>query len=294
MADYHVHLHPHGSYRGVGPEPGVYPDGHIESYVEAAAARGAGEVGFTEHLYRCVEAAPVLGRFWEETPHADIAAASEGFFVEDLTLSLDGYAAAVVAAKDRGLPVLLGLEVDFFPDTIDDVLELLAPYPWDFLIGSVHWIGGWAVDHPDSVFEFERRGVQTAYEDYFELETMLAASGAVDVLAHVDVVKKAGHVLPEAPIELYRKVVEAAAASGTAVELSSAGLHHPINEIFPAPEFLEMFAAAGVPLTLASDAHFPGDAARDRDVLVAAARRAGYSHRLRFRGRVADVVALEA
>jgi len=293
MGDYHVHLHPHGPYDGVGPAPGVYPEGHIEAYVAAAAAQGADEVGFTEHLYRCVEAAPVLGRFWEDVSRPELAAASEGFFVEDLTLSLDGYVDAVTRAKDQGLPVLLGLEVDFFPETIDDVLELLAPYPWDFLIGSVHWIGPWAVDHPESVFEFARRGVQAAYEDYFELETMLAASGTVDVLAHVDVVKKAGHTLPEPPVELYRKVVEATAASGTAVEVSSAGLHHPIGEIFPAPRFLEMFAAAGVPITLASDAHCPEQAARDRDVLVAAARHAGYSERVQFRARRAELVPLE-
>lgn len=294
MGDYHVHLHPHGPHDGSGPPPGEYPPGHIEAFVAAAAERGAEEVGFTEHLYRCVEAAPVLGRFWDDAPHADLATASEGFFVEDLTLSLDGYVSAVVAGKERGLPVLLGLEVDFFPDTIGSVLELLEPYPWDFLIGSVHWIEGWAVDHPDSVFEFDRRGVRRAYEDYFELETMLAASGAVDVLAHVDVVKKAGHTLPDPPVELYRKVVDAAASSGTAVEVSSAGLHHPIGEIFPAPRFLEMFAAAGVPITLASDAHYPHDTARDRHVLVAAAQRAGYAERVRFRARRSELVPLES
>jgi len=271
----------------------VYPPGHIEAYVAAAERNGADEVGFTEHLYRCVEAAPVLGRFWEGERHPDLATLTEQMVTEDLTLSLDRYVDAVTGARDRGLPVLLGLEVDFFPETIDAVLDLLAPYPWDFLIGSVHWVGGWSIDHEPSAFEFARRGVHQAYEDYFEMETMLAASGAVDVLAHVDVVKKFGHRPAETPFDLYRKVVDAAAASGTAVEVSSAGLSRPTCEIYPAPALLAMFAAAGVAITLASDAHHPNETGRGRDTLIAAATTAGYSHRLRFRRRTRSLVPLE-
>ena len=32
------------------------------------------------------------------------------------------------------------------PSGQDELAELLEPYPWDFLLGSVHWIGGLAVD----------------------------------------------------------------------------------------------------------------------------------------------------
>lgn len=292
MGDYHVHLHPHGPYDGTGPELGTYPAGHIEAYVGAALARGEDEVGFTEHLYRCVESTDVLGPFWEDPSNPDVEAMTRAFVAEDRTLSLDSYVDAVVGAKDQGLPVLLGLEVDYFPETIDAVLELLAPYPWDFLIGSVHWIAAWSVDHEGADFEFDRRGVRTAYEQYFALESRLAASGAVDALAHADVVKKTGRRLPAPPIELYRPVVEAAAASGTAVEVSSAGLHRPVAEPYPAPEFLRMFSAAGVAITTASDAHYPHECARDFDVIKHYARAAGYSERVRFRQRKSELVPL--
>jgi len=293
MGDYHVHLHPHGPYQGVGPEPGVYPAGHIEAYIEAAAARGVDEVGFTEHLYRCVESAPVLGDFWADEPGRDLAEQAEAFVRADRLLSLEGYIEAIIRAKDAGLPVLLGLEVDFFPDSIDAVVDLLEPYPWDFLIGSVHWVGGWSIDNGDVAYEFERRGVREAYEDYFALEAALAASGAVDVLAHVDVAKKRGRFLPEPPVDLYRPVVDAAAASGTAVEVSSAGLRQPAAEMYPGPVFLRMFHDAGVPITIASDAHFPQDCARDHDLAVAFARDAGYEFRLRFDQRESTMTPLE-
>lgn len=291
MSDYHLHLHEHEPAAG-GPPPGEYPPGHIEAYVEAAARRGVTELGFTEHLYRCVEAAPVLGPWWEGETDQRAAAHTAKFVLDDRNLSLDGYVTAVEAAKERGLPVLLGLEVDFFPDTIDAVLELIEPYPWDFLIGAVHWVGGWAIDSATATFGFETRGVGRVYQEYFELEAQLAASGAVDVLAHVDVIKKYGYRLPAPPLDLYRMVVDGAVASGTAVEVSSQGLRNPAAEVYPAPRFLRMFHDAGVPITLASDGHSPAAAAWGHAAVVEAARAAGYEQRLRFRRRERDLVSL--
>lgn len=284
MSDYHLHLHPHEPSPESLP-PGAYPAGHVERYVEAAAARGVTELGFTEHLYRCVEAAPVLGRFWEREERSDLAAHTARMVAADQTLSLERYVDVVLAARDAGLPVRLGLEVDFFPETIDAVVELLAPYPWDFLIGSVHWVGGWAIDSSGAAHEFARRGVDRAWEEYFAVEAALARSGAVDVLAHVDVCKKFGYRPAAEPAHLYREVVEAAASSGTAVEVSSQGLRKPAGEVYPSPGFLRLFAEAGVPVTLASDGHVPSEAGWGHDEVVAAARDAGYAEHLRFERR---------
>lgn len=292
MGDYHIHLHPHGPYAGDGPEPGLYPPGHIEAYLDKALSRGIDELCFTEHLYRCVESEPVLGRFWESEPRADLAEQTARFIAEDRTLSLEGYVEAVLAAKDRGLPVLLGLEVDFFPETIDAVLDLLEPYPWDLLVGAVHWIGGWSLDHPDAVHEYMRRGVRQVYEDYFELVTKLARSGTVDVLAHVDLAKVFGHRLDEPPIDLYQPVVDAASASNTAVELNTSGIDGPAGELYPSRPFLEKFREAGVGITLASDAHRAEDVGKHFDSAVESARVIGYESRLKFSRRRATSIAL--
>lgn len=291
MSDYHLHLHPHEP-ADVGPPPGVYPPGHIEAYVEAAAARGVEELGFTEHLYRCVESTGPLGEFWRDEPDADLAAHTAAFVAEDRNLSLESYVEAVTSAKDRGLPVLLGLEVDFFPDTIGAVLDLIEPYPWDFLIGSVHWIGGWAIDSSSSVFGWERKGLEWTWNAYFDLAVELAGSGVVDVLAHIDLPKKYGMRLPEEPLEEYDRVVSAAAASGTCVEVSSQGLRKPAAEVYPSAAFLRRFFEAGVPITLASDGHVPSEAGLGRDEVMAAAIAAGYRTRVRFDRRARSYVAL--
>lgn len=295
MGDYHLHLHPHDPYEGA-PEPGEYPPGLIEAYVEVAAARGVSEVGFSEHLYRCVEAAPILGRFWDEDstiPRA-VADATGGFVPGEQNLSLEKYVDAVERARASGLPVLLGLEVDFFPDKLDALLELIDPYPWDYLIGSVHWVGGWAVDSSATQDEFERRGPVEAHDTYYRVLTELARSGAVDVLGHVDLTKKYGYRLPDEPIDWYRAVASAAATSGTAVEINTNGLRLPAAELYPSASFLAEFASAGVEIVVGSDAHRAADAARGFDAAIAAARAAGYRHRVRFSRRLASRVPLDA
>ena len=198
----------------------------------------------------------------------------------------------VLRAQDRGLPVLLGLEVDFFPQNIDAVVEFLAPYPWDLLVGSIHFVRGWLYDRPFSREEMERRGVRRAYEQYFELETMLAASGSVDVLAHPDRIKLHGLRPPEEPLDLYAALVAAAVGTDTAVEVSSVGLRKPCAEVYPAPTLLRMSQEAGLVITLASDSHSADGAAWGHREVLAAARAAGYTHRTVFSARKRTLVPL--
>ena len=293
MGDYHVHLHPHGPYTGKGPPPGQYPVDHIEAYVDAAYANGADEIGFTEHLYRCVESKPVLGKWWVDDPRKDLRDFTKSYVRSERVLSLERYVQAVVDAKDRGLPVKLGLEVDFFPQTVDAVVEFLAPYPFDFLIASTHWVGAWGIDLEQQKFEFTRRGYATAYEEYFALETDLARSGHFDVLAHADVVKKQGVFLENEPLDLYEELAVASARGGTAVEVSTAGLYQPAREMYPSRSLLQRFYNHRVPITLASDAHVPEFCGRDRDKAVAFATSVGYTQRIEFTKRVGRLVPLD-
>lgn len=293
MGDYHVHLHKHGPYDGIGPPPGQYPIDHIEAYVEVAKARGANEIGFTEHLYRCVESKSILGEWWSSDPRKDLREYTKSYVRSERVLSLDRYVQAVVDAKDRGLPVLLGLEVDYFPDTAENVADYLDQYPFDFLIASIHWLGAWGVDLPDQTFEFDRRGPEQSYEEYFRMEAELAACGLFDVLAHADVIKKQGLLLPETPFDLYEELAVAAVRGGTAVEVSTAGLHQPAAEMYPAGPLLERFHSHRVPITLASDAHVPEHTARGRNGAVAFARSVGYTQRIQFRRRVGEMVPLD-
>ncbi len=204
MSDYHVHLAPHRAI----PEPVNFTADLVEQYVEVAAGRGITEIAITEHVYRCKEALPVLGNFWDDpTIPADIAAYTAGFVQAECNFRLDNYVSAVMAAKDRGLPVKMGLEVDFFPESIEGVMDLIDGYPFDVLVGSVHWVGGWAVDSQETQSEFDRRGLLTAYEQYADVLRQMADVGTLDVIGHADVPKRYGRALPAENGDIFQPVV---------------------------------------------------------------------------------------
>jgi histidinol-phosphatase (PHP family) len=230
------------------------------------------------------ESGPVLGDFWRNEPDP-VAAHTIRMIETERNMALDEYVAAITDAKDSGLPVLLGLEVDYFPETIDAVVDLLAPYPWDLLVGGVHWIGGFAFDEVKMIPEFDRRGVDQVFQAYFDLETQLAASETVDVLAHADLVKKHGHRAAVDLTDVYANLARATASSGTLVEVSSAGLNEPCEEIYPSHALLSAFRDAGVGMTMASDTHVPEGAGWGIDMVADHSRKAGYSQRAVFRQR---------
>ena len=292
MGDYHVHLHPHVP-RPDSPPPGVYPKAHVDAYVEAALSRGADEVGFTEHLHRFVDFEPALAGFWDTGDHRDLVEHSRRYYYHDLNLHLDRYVEAVQGARDRGLPVLLGLEVDFFPAHVDKVVEVLLGYPFDYLIGSVHWIGAWSVDHPDVAYEFARRGVRRSYAGPLRARRRLAESGLVQVLAHPDVVKKFGHRCDDEPIDLYRRVVDAARRGGAAWRVQRRPALRGGRTV-PGPSPVADGLRGGRADHAGQRRALPrAGCSAARIASVRYARSAGYRHRLKFGvGGAATLVAL--
>jgi histidinol-phosphatase (PHP family) len=258
ILDYHMHL------RGPAPDGGEGPLDHrveaIEPYVEAARAAGVDEIGFTEHVYYFRQTRPL----WHVPYHT-----------ERCVFDLEPYVTAILEAKQRGLPLKLGLEVDYEPGREEETRDLLAPYPWDFLLGSIHFIEGRGVDGEPRLVDDV--GVDATWLRYFEELAAAAASGLFDSLAHPDLAKVFGD-RPERGLEeeLHEQAVEAIAAAGVAVEVSTAGLRKPVGELYPDPHLLGLCRAHGVPVTLASDAHEAGLVGADFDRALDLLRGAGY------------------
>ena len=134
---------------------------------------------------------------------------------------------------------------------------MLAQYPFDVLIGSVHWLGTWQFDdiHNDvQMVEWTTRDVDDCWRLYAESLGELAECAAVDVLAHPDLIKVAGFQ-PASRDEFWEHMADAAARADISVECSSAGWFKPVNEAYPAPGFLDRLVSKGVTFTTASDAH---------------------------------------
>jgi histidinol-phosphatase (PHP family) len=251
VLDYHLHLWPH-------EESSV--DYHLEqvaAYCEEAATQGVSEIALTEHAFRFREIRATVGSFWERWGYEPTSQLMADYFDFHARNALEDYVTLAQAAKDAGLPVKIGLEVDYYADQMDDVGVLLAQYPFDVLIGSVHWLNTWqfdVLDDPDQMAQWHTRDVATIWNDYADAFTGLVASGVVDVVAHPDVIKVAGFV-PESTTDVWERMAVAAAAGNVAVECSSAGWFKPVGEQYPAGGLLDRFVAAGVDFTTASDAH---------------------------------------
>jgi histidinol-phosphatase (PHP family) len=128
----------------------------------------------------------------------------------------------------------------------------------DFVLGSVHFL-----DQPDQMFDsvpagaaqFAGREIDEVYADYFRRVREGAATGLIDCLSHLDLIKIHGH-RPKAPIvDLVSETLDFIAARGLAIELSTAGWRKPVNELYPSDEIIRLALAKGIRFTTASDAH---------------------------------------
>lgn len=238
LTDYHVHLRPDA--------PGTTADQYFtpanaERYREAASERGIAELGVAEHVYRFTQALEV----WQHP-----------YWTANAKDDLDAYCGFVREETD----LRLGIEADFIPGRDDRMRSLLEGRDWDYVVGSVHFLGDGAVDYDKYDVWTSARSADHVWKTYFTYLGELAASGMFDILAHPDLVKHWGQERPWPEKDLrfyYDLAMEQIAESGIAVEVSTAGLRKPIGEIYPDLAFLEMVVDAGNPIALSSDAHTP-------------------------------------
>ncbi|HKV45435.1 MAG TPA: histidinol-phosphatase HisJ family protein [bacterium] len=275
VTDYHMHL-----------ERGPWTLEWLERFVAAARERGLSEIGFSEHPHRFRECRAI---YPAPLPWVD------GHNTE----RLDSYLRLIEQARAAGLPVRVALEWDYIPGFEAALERAIRAYPWDYTIGSVHWLpprergdDWWGFDHPDRIGEWERRDVLDAYRQYFRIIAQAAETGGFDIIGHADVIKVFGY-RPKADVsELYEATALAFARAGVCAEINTAGWRKPVGEVYPAPPFLRACRRAGVPTLINSDAHLPEDVGRDFDRAAAVAREAGYSEVATFANRVRTMVPL--
>ena len=281
MLDFHLHVWPHH------PGTPVPTFAQLEKYCEKARSQGIDQIAITEHCHRFTRTVNEVMAHWARPRGGRVSEATDRILAAESGGDLDDYVSALVDAQDRGLPLLVGLEVDYWPGTVEPMRDLLAEYPFDILLGSVHWIDDWLFDaYETAAFaqEWNERDVDDVYARYVDSITELATSGLVDVLAHLDVIKVGGH-RPSRPAEHQDRLLRAVIDSGVVVEFSSAGLRKPIGETYPAIDALRELAAAGVGFTTASDAHVVDQIGMSYDRLRSMLAEVGVTELVSFRRR---------
>jgi histidinol-phosphatase (PHP family) len=191
------------------------------------------------------------------------------------------------------LEVLLGMEMDWLGAEQDFVRQAVAAWPFDYLLGSVHFLGHWGFDATAKDWEPLDTPTRYAhYAAYFVAIKAMASSGLFHIAAHLDLIKIFSVQSFQAWLDsdthnakdAVRDALVAIRDAGMGMEISSAGLRKPCAEIYPGPVIMALAVDLGVPITFASDAHATDQVALYFDQLAAYAASFGYTHSVVFRG----------
>ncbi len=162
--------------------------------------------------------------------------------------------------RNPDLRIRAGIELD------NDPIHSAAGRKWiekhwnklDFVLGSVHFLNrdDQMFDSvPDGAQQFEAQDVDALYADYLRRVREMAATGLIDCLAHLDLIKIHGH-RPRAEIgAIINETLDFIRARNLAIELSTAGWRKPVNELYPGDRIIELAIEKRIPFTIASDAH---------------------------------------
>jgi histidinol-phosphatase (PHP family) len=209
---------------------------------------------------------------------------------------LDEYVEKVrKAQRDHpGLVIRLALEVDYLPGHEDWIRTLAARQPWDYFIGSVHYVSdSWAMDDPSKLSEWKTRDALEVWAVYFERLTMAAQSGLFDIVGHADLPKKFGFIPKADCTPLFEPFLRAAKKNNLAIELNTAGLRKECREIYPSRSFLALMFERGIPITFGSDAHAINEVGMNFSEAVQMAHEVGYRETRVFAGRKYATVRLK-
>ncbi|GIP23178.1 histidinol-phosphatase [Paenibacillus sp. J22TS3] len=212
--------------------------GSVRDYIEAAIEQGLDMIGISDHT-------PLFASE-EDHPSSGGCMAKKEFplYVNEVLKLKEEY-------KGR-IEVLLGIEADFLPKHLDLYRSVIAAYPFDYVIGSVHEFAGISIydsEYWEGLTAAEKLAVKTLFYDYI---AQSAKSGLYDILGHVDSLNRYFYGYSELRTEAADDTLKAIASSDVVIEINSSD-----DNWVPDCYFLERALHYGVKVTFGSDAHEP-------------------------------------
>jgi histidinol-phosphatase (PHP family) len=270
----------HGGHSG---EFCGHAKGQLAAVVEAAIASGFTTYGLSEH---CPRFQPQ--HLYPEESHlapADLARTFERYVQSALELR--------ARHADR-LELLIGFETEALPveGWAAKMLELRQSAPFDYIVGSVHSIGDTWIDMNAETSERvarENGGWEALRSQYFDQLASLVEALRPEVVGHVDLIRRfeaPDFRFSEASLRRAERVLEAALAAGSALDVNAAPARRGFGPVYPGPQILARACAMGVPVTLGDDSHGPDGVGVGLDACLQAIAAAGYTsvHYLSRRG----------
>ncbi len=278
--DYHMHF-----------EKGSYDKTWVEGFFQAAKDRGLAEIGISEHSHTFPEFKEL---YYEDLILDDSAMGTfqrQWLQSNKFKYTLDDYF-RFMAELWKEHTVRTGIEVCNFQDQ-EKVKDILKDYDFDYVIGSVHFLHGWAYDCSEIIAEWQKHSLQDIYEWYTEEVEKLADSGLYDVLGHPFNIRLF-KFLPDFDVTPYlERVAKAMKKANMIVDVNTGTFYrYPIAEITPYPDFMKIAAQYDLPIITTSDAHKPEDCGAYNQQAIDYVKQFGYTTTLQLTRKKRKVIEL--
>ncbi len=246
MIDYHMHsyLCRHG-------------DGEIYQYVESAIEKGLTEIGFTEHI-------PIPDL---DDPTGRMRIEDWETYVTDVTAAQKQYAADII--------IRFGIEADYLPAHMPFIENFLDQYPFDYVIGSVHFVGDWDFSNPALAHRLDEIGVNELHRRYYKLIKEAAQTGLYDIIGHFDLPKRVAPATDDKTSYIENALI-AIQKNNVALDVNTSGIRKEPQELYPKKEILQRAFVLNIPVVPGSDAHKPAEVAADFESVYDMLRSIGY------------------
>lgn len=170
----------------------------------------------------------------------------------------------------------------------EEYKEALTYLELDFIMGSVHNI------KEEKLRTFMvNKTKEEIYQQYFEEVYTMVAEADIDVIAHLDLIKRyAVESVGNYDFITYKpiieKIVRKAIERGIGIEINTSGLaKKTLNETLPSMEVLRLYhSLEGKILTIGSDSHFSETVGSNQEIAIEMAKEVGFDGITVFEKRI--------
>lgn len=266
---------------------GIIADFHMHSHnsedseesMEAMILRGI-ELGFKSMCF---------------TEHQDIDFHDPHIRDNAFSLNTDSYLYELLGLREKykdQINVLFGVEIGMQPHLRKELALYAKAYEFDYIIGSVHLIGG-----RDPYYEdyYEGKTDEEVYREFF-VETMknLKIFSNFDVLGHLDYIVRYGRTKDrDYSYDKYKDVIdpilEWLVEHEKGLELNTKGGKFGMKDFNPCKDIVKKYRELGGEIiTIGSDAHKAEEMGRDFDEAVRSLKECGFDYYTTFEKRTPE------
>ncbi len=248
MIDYHVHT-----------SLCNHANGTMDQYIQNAIAAGLTEICFLDHL-----------TLHERGRHLSMTPGYVPFYYQS--------ARQLAHTYKNHIRVKVGLEVDYDPKNAYAVKKIIAPYDFDVIGGSVHFIDTLNIVSTKDTEARESENIDVICKHYLALLDEMIETLSVDIICHLDIIKKFGRRHSAEFEKKFDAILSKISYKNLTVELNTSGYNHKANEFYPKPLLLKKCHEKNIRITIGSDAHQPQHVARHFDQAIDLLTKTGYQY----------------